>query len=159
MTDQERITDLEGQLSQALARISELEAPFLRRVGSKNSQNSHTPPSDDLSRKDRSLRERSGKLQGGQSGHKGHTLKRSDTPDKVVELVRSYCHACGTSLEGSTFALQSRRQVLDIPPIIPEIREYQCFGTTCSCHKVVGELVIRTYHRPSFALILRQCFS
>ena len=139
MTEQELISYLEGQLSTALARISELEALLLRRNGSKNSNNSHTPPSADLRRKNKSLREKSDKPKGGQKGHKGHTLEMSDTPDNTEPLYPSYCTRCGTDLAGHTFTVESRRQVIDIPPIIPQTTEYQCMGTVCSCgHHQLG---------------------
>jgi transposase len=133
MTEQERISDLEGQLSHALARIAELELLLLKKIGSKNSKNSHTPPSADLSRKNKSLRQKSDKPPGGQKGHKGHTLQMSDEPDKTEVLYPSYCNRCGADLQGHTFSLQSRRQVIDTPPIIPQVTEYQCMGTVCGC--------------------------
>lgn len=133
MTDAERIPYLEGQLSNALARIAELEAQLLRVKGKKDSNNSHTPPSVDLKRKNKSLRQKSGKPKGGQKGHKGHTLEMSDTPDTIEFLYPSYCNNCGTDLADHIFRLQSRRQVTDIPPIVPEITEYRCMGTDCAC--------------------------
>jgi transposase len=133
MTEQERISYLEVQLATALARIAELESQLLHRKGGKNSNNSHTPPSVDLKRKNRSLREKSDKPKGGQKGHKGHTLEMSDTPNKTEPLYPSYCNNCGADLANHTFRLQSRRQVIDIPLIIPQITEYQCMGTVCGC--------------------------
>jgi transposase len=133
MTDQERISDLEGQLSKALTRITELEALVMRLTTVKTSKNSHNPPSSDKTRKNQSLREKSGKPVGGQKGHKGHTLKMVDTNVVVEPLVPSYCAACGASLSDKPLALQSRRQVIDIPPIIPVVTEYQSFGARCDC--------------------------
>jgi transposase len=133
MTEQERISDLEGQLSKALARVSELEALLLKASGSKNSQNSHLPPSVDIGRKNQSLRPSSDRPVGGQKGHKGHTLKMSAAADVVERLIPSYCNSCGASLADKTFTLQCRRQVIDIPPIVPVIKEYQSFGTVCNC--------------------------
>ena len=133
MTEAERILDLEGKLSHALARIAELESQLLRHQGLKNSRNSHIAPSGDLSRKNQSLREKSDKPVGGQKGHKGHTLEMSDTPDVVEAIYPKYCNKCGLSLEGKTFRLESRRQVVDIPSIVPIITEHQNFGTDCTC--------------------------
>ena len=65
------------------ARIAELE----RRLGL-NSSNSGKPPSSDGLKKPArvsSLRERSGKKTGGQQGHPGETLRRSEAPDAVVD--------------------------------------------------------------------------
>lgn len=133
MTDKEQIEDLKGQLKQALARISELEALILHLGTVKTSKNSHNPPSSDKWRKNQSLREKSDKPVGGQLGHKGKTLKMSETPDVTETIYPSYCNLCGQSLEGLAFELKARRQVIDIPPITPVTTEYQVFGTHCSC--------------------------
>ena len=65
------------------ARIAELE----RRLGL-NSSNSGKPPSSDGLKKPvrvSSLRERSGKKTGGQKGHPGETLCRTETPDAIID--------------------------------------------------------------------------
>jgi transposase len=133
MTDKERIAHLEGELNKALARISELEAILLRLSTGKTSKNSHNPPSHDKWGKNQSLRQKSDKPVGGQTGHKGGTLKMTATPDVTEKIYPHYCNNCGRSLEGSSFLLQSRRQVIDIPPIVPVTTEYQSYGVRCSC--------------------------
>jgi transposase len=68
------------------ARIAELE----RRFGL-NSSNSGKPPSSDGLRKPprvSSLRERTGKRSGGQKGHPGETLRRSETPMRSSTIIR-----------------------------------------------------------------------
>ena len=130
---------LETLLTQALSRISELEALVLKPITVKTSQNSSKPPSTDLSRKNRSLRTQSDKPIGGQVGHKGQTLKMSQSPDVTEKLYADFCNQCGASLTGASFSLVERRQVIDIPPILPITTEYQCFGTQCRCgHHQVG---------------------
>jgi transposase len=105
----------------------------------KTSQNSHQSPSQDISRKNQSLREKSDKPVGGQKGHTGHTLKMTKTPDEVKKLVPCFCNKCGSDLAGLPNALVSCRQVIDIPPIVPTTIEYQSFGVQCSCgHHQVG---------------------
>jgi transposase len=106
----------------------------------KTSSNSSKPPSTDLGRKNRSLRAKSGKPVGGQRGHKGHTLKMSEVPDKIEPLYPSSCDKCGSSLADSPFTLVERRQVRDIPLIVPTTTEYRCFGTDCTCghHQVAA---------------------
>src|SRR6476659_9023140 len=62
-----------------LGRLADLE----RRLGL-NSRNSGKPPSSDGRTKPprvSSLRETSGKTTGGQTGHSGKTLRRTETPD------------------------------------------------------------------------------
>ena len=52
---------------------------------SKNSKNSSKPPSSDgFKKQDRSLREKSGRKQGGQTGHKGTTLSVMKDPDSIL---------------------------------------------------------------------------
>jgi transposase len=67
-----------AEMAAMRARIAELE----RRLGL-NSSNSGKPPSSDGLRKPvrvGSLRERSGKKPGGQKGHPGQTLRRTEPP-------------------------------------------------------------------------------
>jgi transposase len=139
MTEAEKIVDLEAKLAIALTRISELEEIILRLATTKNSGNSSLAPSSDLARKNQSLREKSDKAVGGQLGHKGFGLKMSETPDVIESIYPNFCNTCGQSLLESTFALDSRRQVIDIPAIKSITTEYQCFGTVCMCgHRQVG---------------------
>src|ERR1700750_2063992 len=75
----EQNTAQQALIAQLQERIAELE----RRLGL-NSGNSGKPPSSDGLKKSvrvSSLRERSGKKTGGQNGHPGETLRRSETPD------------------------------------------------------------------------------
>ncbi|HDX9579487.1 TPA: IS66 family transposase, partial [Bacillus pseudomycoides] len=62
-------------------RIQELEFN-----AKKNSKNSHKPPSMDGLQKPatKSLREKTDRKTGGQPGHKGHTLRQVEHPDRVV---------------------------------------------------------------------------
>ena len=74
------------------ARVEELE----RQLG-KNSQNSSKPPSSDGLKKKpmpQSLREKSGKVSGGQAGHKGDTLKQVALADEVVTHEMKMCPRC-----------------------------------------------------------------
>jgi transposase len=119
------------------ARIADLETQLLTTSTAnsvtKTSKNSHIPPSVDLTRKNQSLREKSDKPVGGQIGHKGHTLEMSDTPDKIEPLYPDFCNNCGLSLAQASFEMTARRQVIDIPPILPIITEFQRYSTTCRC--------------------------
>ena len=125
------------------ARIADLEAQLLAISSAnsitKTSKNSHIPPSADLTRKNQSLREKSDKPVGGQMGHKGYTLKLSDTPDKIETLYPDFCNNCGQSLSQASFEMTARRQVIDIPPIVPIITEFQRYSTNCTCgHHQLG---------------------
>ena len=63
----------------------------------KNSKNSSKPPSSDglkKQTKDRSLREKTGKKQGGQEGHEGVSLFSDRKPDNVIKHMPSRCTGC-----------------------------------------------------------------
>ena len=78
---------LEEHIARLVERVEELE----RRLGL-NSGNSGKPPSSDglkkpkSKRRTRSLRRKSGRKPGGQPGHKGETLRRTDHPDQVTQV-------------------------------------------------------------------------
>jgi len=101
----------------------------------KNSSNSSMPPSSDFTRpkKTQSLRAPSGKKTGGQPGHKGHTLRMAGTPDVVQELKPVCCAVCGCGFHEHNLVEAGRRQVIDIPPVVPVVTEYRVFKGTCKC--------------------------
>ena len=106
----------------------------------KNSSNSSLAPSTDLQRKTRSLRTTSGRKPGGQFGHKGTTLKMTDSPEHIEPLVPSFCSICAAALDASKAVMVERRQMVDIPPIEVETTEFQVYGITCNCghHQVAS---------------------
>ena len=87
---------LRSQITLLMARIAELE----RRLGL-NSSNSGKPPSSDGLKKPiriSSLRQPSDKKTGGQKGHPGKTLHRTETPDAIIEHYPPACTTCGAAL-------------------------------------------------------------
>lgn len=107
-------------------RIKELEDRL-----NKNSRNSNKPPSSDEFVKPKSQRKKSGKKSGGQKGHKGHTLKMTDTPDKIVTHRVKTCQGCGHPLENEPARGVEKRQVYDIP--LPEmmVTEHRAENKIC----------------------------
>jgi transposase len=82
------------------AALRERLADLERRLGL-NSSNSGKPPSSDGPKKPSrvsSLREPSGKKTGGQKGHPGTTLRRTENPDATVDRYPEACTACGEAL-------------------------------------------------------------
>ncbi len=109
---QERITTLEGLLEAQQERITTLE-----RQQAKDSHNSHLPPSSDrFVRPAKSLRKKSGKKAGGQTGHRGHHLRQVQTPDEVLIHPVLCCEQCHHDLRAQAADMPERRQVLDLPP-------------------------------------------
>jgi len=96
-----------------------------------NSSNSSKPPSSDWPKKLRSLRTKSGKLPGGQKGHKGHNLKMVTVPDSTVVHGVSACCKCGSSLMDTEPAGYRKRQVFDLPPIKVEVTEHMAEDKLC----------------------------
>jgi transposase len=117
------------------ARIACLEERLSRYEHPKNSNNSSTPPSQDPFRQKRteSLREKSGKQPGGQPGHAGSCLEFSDTPDEIIEHRSDYCSVCGRDLSSVEAVFAGKRQVIDIPPIVPHISEHRIYSRVCHC--------------------------
>ncbi|MEZ5196984.1 MAG: DUF6444 domain-containing protein [Bacteroidales bacterium] len=85
----QKIEELTKEVQYLKERLSKYEHP-------KNSGNSSIPPSKDENRPKRntSLRE-TGRRPGGQTGHKGNTLKMVSNPDILQEHIPCYCEGCG----------------------------------------------------------------
>jgi transposase len=104
----------------------------------KNSTNSSIPPSkEDIRssqlRMTKSLRVKSGKPVGDQSGHKGYTLSREEQADHEVMLEANYCTHCGESVGGVKGIVAETRQMIDISLPIAESTAYNVIEKSCSC--------------------------
>jgi transposase len=119
------------------ARVAELETRLNR-----DSHNSHQPPSSDGPAKlppRRSRRRRSGKRSGGQAGHPGVTLVQVEQPDTVVAHAATACGQCGAGLATAPMVKRERRQVMDLPPIRPQVTEHQVLHQCCpQCQAVTS---------------------
>jgi transposase len=104
----------------------------------RKSRTSSTPSSHDYTGNHKNnTREKSTRKSGGQKGHQGSNLKMSDTPDKIIKYQPSFCNTCGEDLSGQEMTLESKRQEIDIPPIIPiyiEHQSYSCLCPNCTNH-------------------------
>lgn len=116
--------------------VLEAENAELRRRLGKDSSNSSKPPSSDgPGKKPRiagSLRGKSGKVSGGQPGHKGGTLRRVATPDIVVKHSAACCAHCQARLSASMVTGVEARQVFDLPEPRLEVTEHQAEIYRCT---------------------------
>jgi len=115
------------------ARIAELE----RRLGLNSSNSGKPPSSDGLKKPPRtsSLRQPSSKKPGGQTGHPGETLRRTEAPDTVIDHYPPACAACGEPLTEAMTTGYVARQVFDLPEpqplVVSEHRAHDCRCPTC----------------------------
>ncbi len=123
--------DLIALLLAQEARIAELE----RRLGLNSSNSGKPPSSDGLKKPPRvsSLREPSGKKTGGQKGHPGETLRRTETPDATIDHYPQICATCGAALTAAMATDHVARQVFDLPEPRPLIvTEHRAHGCRCA---------------------------
>jgi transposase len=129
---QVEIAFLRSENAALMGRLADLE----RRLGL-NSSNSGRPPSSDGLKKPRvsSLREPSGRKTGGQKGHPGATLCRTETPDVTIDHYPEACTACGEQLTAAMAKGHVARQVFDLPEptplIVTEHRAHDCRCIVC----------------------------
>ncbi|MCU1422225.1 MAG: Mobile element protein [Microbacteriaceae bacterium] len=124
------------QLREANAALLRENAELRARLKT-DSSNSNKPPSTDspFKRPQPNKREKGKRKAGGQPGHKGVT-RAVIPPEKVnhrIEVRPSAC-ACGTRLDGvSVEGRPQVRQVVELPPISPEVTEYTFQFVRCPC--------------------------
>ncbi|GHT66327.1 transposase [Bacteroidia bacterium] len=114
----------------------QLRERLLRYEHPKDSHNSHLPSSKNpTGKKHINLRQKTGRLSGGQKGHPGKTLEMQ-TPDTIIPIVATYCTCCGADISLVDGEIIERRQQIDIPPIVPVVTEYQRVRKICQCSHV-----------------------
>jgi len=130
-----RVAGLEAQLWEARQDTHRLQrrTAELERLISKDSHNSSRPPSSDppWSKRTKSLRCASGKLRGGQPGHRGHTRPRTLTPTRRVVHRPSQCGHCLRPLVDGQLNGSERRQVIEIVPARLRVTEHRSEVVSC----------------------------
>lgn len=114
-------------------RVKELEVRL-----NKNSGNSSKPPSSDAPwdkqrKKKDSLRNKSGKRPGGQTGHRGTNLNRVKNPDHIEVHPVNFCEDCEYDLTDVENQNYEKRQVVDIPKPKIEVTEHRAEKKRCPC--------------------------
>ncbi len=128
------IKQLEKENAELKKRIEELE-----RILRMNSMNSSKPPSSDPPGVSIVQPKHRRKKRGAKKGHQPH-LRELLPPEKVtrrIELKPEVCPCGGTHFEESNEE-PLRHQIVDIPPVVPEVTEYTRPVYRC---KDCGELI------------------
>ena len=135
LTQEERIKALEAEVTKLKSTTQSGVKPSVRLTSS----NSSIPPSKNPIgvKQTRSLREKSGKSVGGQTGHEGSTREWSESPDSIEQCqAPTQCPSCGADLNSVEQREGERRQMVDIPAIVvPLIKEYVQMQRRCTCGK------------------------
>lgn len=122
----------EEKLAQLEKRLKQLEEQLAL-----NSKNSSKPPSSDQpgSRGTTKQAQTKGKKnkRGGQPGRQGKTreLLPVEQVKEVISVKASTCARCGEELEGDD-PNPHRHQVIEIPPLVAEVTEYQLHQLCCT---------------------------
>ena len=147
-------------------RIAQLEAEVRELTGrlKQNSQNSSKPPSSDGPHvKRKPPKPASGRKAGGQLGHPPHhrVLVPIEQVDTVITCKPAQCRRCGGQLTGSD-PEPLRQQVVELPPVQPQLTEYQLHRLRCASCGITtcGDLptgVLPTCYGPRLASIVALC--
>lgn len=142
----EQLQAVIADLQEALERLRDENAALRERVaalersaGLDSTTSSKPPVTDGLrkqpaKRRTQSLRRRSGRKPGGQPGHKGATLRRTDAPDHVEDHWPQRCGECEAALgQEDETGEPVARQVFDLPePQPPEVTEHRAHACQCA---------------------------
>src|SRR5215211_8663394 len=133
----ELVLALEARHAAEMAALQQRIAELERQVGLNSGNTGKPPSSDGLKKPPRTgnLRQPSGKQSGGQPGHPGKTLRRTETPDTTVDHYPQACTACGTALTAAMAIDHVARQVFDFPEprplVVTEHRAHTCRCAAC----------------------------
>jgi transposase len=113
-----------------------LQLRRLRERSGRNASNSSTPPSQNPldAPKPKTSKKPSGRKRGGQPGHAPTDpglIPLEELSEPPIACLPDTCEHCQAPLAG-TDACPSRQQVIDLPPIVPDVREYQRHSLTCT---------------------------
>ena len=136
MTLREENALLKQEIVELKQLVVKLQQRLLEYEVKKDSSNSSIPPSQDSFRPKRtsSLREKSDKKSGGQTGHQGVTLLMKEEVDETQMHSPDYCFSCGKSLANISGNASEIRQSIDIPlPIRPIVVNHISIEKHCTC--------------------------
>jgi transposase len=136
---EERIAEAEEQIAEAEKQIADLERQLALRK--RNSTNSSKPPSSDGlagEQRPRGRTRRSRRKPGGQPGHRGfhRPLLPVEQVSRIEVLLPKQCRCCGANFPQSSGQVTTegearRHQVTEVPPVQPQVTEYQFPNVVC----------------------------
>jgi transposase len=137
----EMILERRTQLESSQAEIAELKA----RLGKpkKTSRNSSLPSSQTI----KGRRENRRKRRGGKPGHEGKS-RANQTPDHILECRAEVCPGCGRDISQQSQTVVSVHQMIDIPPVEPQVIEVRRYQAVCECGRCVLGSVPQGYDEP-----------
>jgi transposase len=128
--------ELFQELREALAEIQLLKTEIkeLKDKLNTNSSNSSQPPSQDLFRA-RKKKKTTGRNQGAQNGHQGHSRRLVPIEEVQVEhdLRPDICTNCQSNSFDPEVISTEVRQVLELPEAPPEVTQYNIHTCRCRC--------------------------
>lgn len=134
---EEEIARLRAEIAardEIIAKLMERVAELERQLGLNSSNSGKPPSSDGLKKPPRttSLREASGRKPGGQKGHPGSTLRRTEHPDVTIDHLPDRCPGCGEALGLADSIGHQGRQVFDLPDPQPlRVTEHRAHDCRC----------------------------
>ena len=130
------LTDSNAALNETIKQLQETIRELQRQLN-QNSQNSSKPPSSDAFNKPKpqSLRQKSGRKQGGQKGHPGSHMSIPHEPDEIQKHLPKQCMSCphlnDCILKGDVFTCGEKRYEVNAV-ITTKVTEHQSVHVT-SC--------------------------
>lgn len=148
------LTDSNAALTETIKQLQETIKELQRQLN-QNSQNSSKPPSSDGFRKPKpqSLRQKSGKKQGGQQGHPGKHMVIPHKPDEIRTHLPRKCLSCShlneCILSSEVFTCREKRYEVNavITTKVTEHQSIQAESCPCTGEELTGEFPegIRAY--------------
>jgi hypothetical protein len=123
-----RVEGMEQQLRSLQSQVERMQEQLKRHSG-----NSSKPPSSDIGKIERKTQKsKKGKKRGGQPGHPGfgRILYAVEACESVEDYYPQRCWHCGENLTPQADAPE-RHQVVEMPPIAPQVREYRLHECQC----------------------------
>ena len=130
---------LVAERDRQLAELADVVSQLQRRMN-RDSSSSGKPPSSDspytknrTKKRDRSLREKTGRTKGKQHGAPGSTLEQVADPDEVIACPPRCCRACTADLTDAAVEAVNTRQVFEPPPPPPrpQVTQYEVQARRC----------------------------